>query len=162
MSSMSRMGALQSGQLPRPVHSSRVHALQNVCPHGMNAAPFRLTMHTQHTIRSALTAIVTAFSSSSSCSSSAIANTVTPPPPASSAPSPSVRARSVIRDALTGGPSPASSGIRPPPVDSVRCASSSSLRMSSSVRPPRFSDSSIDARVTTPAVRLPDAEAEEA
>lgn len=43
------MQVLQRGQLPLLIQSSLEHTLQNVCPHGMNAAPFCLTMHTQHT-----------------------------------------------------------------------------------------------------------------
>ena len=49
MSRISRMERLQRGQEPRLSHSSLEHTLQKVCPHGINAAPFFLPMHTQHT-----------------------------------------------------------------------------------------------------------------
>ena len=48
ISRISMIGRLQSGQNPRFNHSSLEHTLQNVCPHGINAAPFFLPMHTQH------------------------------------------------------------------------------------------------------------------
>ncbi|KAK1310102.1 hypothetical protein QJS10_CPA08g00482 [Acorus calamus] len=48
MSRISMMGLLQSGQEPRLSQSSREQTLQNVCPHGMNAAPFLLPIQTQH------------------------------------------------------------------------------------------------------------------
>ena len=43
------IGRLQRGHDPRFSHTSREHTLQKVCPHGINAAPFFLPMHTQHT-----------------------------------------------------------------------------------------------------------------
>lgn len=49
MSRISRMERLHRGQEPRLSHISLEHTLQKVCPHGMNAAPFFLPMHTQHT-----------------------------------------------------------------------------------------------------------------
>ena len=49
MSRISRIERLQRGHEPRFNQSSLEHTLQKVCPHGMNAAPFFLTMHTQHT-----------------------------------------------------------------------------------------------------------------
>ena len=48
MSRISRIERLQRGHEPRFNHNSLEHTLQKVCPHGMNAAPFFLTMHTQH------------------------------------------------------------------------------------------------------------------
>lgn len=43
------IGRLQRGHDPRFSHTSREQTLQKVCPHGINAAPFFLPMHTQHT-----------------------------------------------------------------------------------------------------------------
>lgn len=80
MSRISSMERLQRGQVPLFNHSSLEHTLQNVCPHGMNAAPFFLPMHTQHT------------------QSFPTASTAASPP--------SVSSNSRINDTLKGVPSP--------------------------------------------------------
>lgn len=46
---MSRIERLQMGQDPRLTHISLEQTLQKACPHGIKAAPFFLSMHTQHT-----------------------------------------------------------------------------------------------------------------
>ena len=80
MSRISSIERLQRGQVPLFNHSSLEHTLQNVCPHGMNAAPFFLPMHTQHT------------------QSFPTASTAASPP--------SVSSNSRINDTLKGVPSP--------------------------------------------------------
>ena len=49
MSRVSMIGRLQRGHEPRLSHSSLEQTLQKVCPQGINAAPFFLPIHTQHT-----------------------------------------------------------------------------------------------------------------
>lgn len=84
MSRISRIDRLQRGQLPRFNQSSLEHTLQNVCPHGINAAPFFLPMHTQHTV-----------------SFPTVVSVITPSPP----PPPSVlSSNSLINDTLNGVP----------------------------------------------------------
>lgn len=74
MSRISRMERLQRGQEPRLSHSSLEHTLQKVCPHGMNAAPFFLPMHTQHTesFPTTFSSFSFSFSFSASVSSSSL------------------------------------------------------------------------------------------
>ena len=42
------MERLQTGHEPRLIHTSLEQTLQKVCPHGIKAEPFFLSMHTQH------------------------------------------------------------------------------------------------------------------
>ncbi|PKA59645.1 hypothetical protein AXF42_Ash020246 [Apostasia shenzhenica] len=151
---MSMMELLQRGQLPRPVIRSLEHALQNVCPQGMNAAPFRLTMHTQHTIRS---------SAADGSTSDATATATASPDLDSSACAGSARDSRVISETLIGRSTSlsgsASPPITPPGLSLGSPGETLSFRITSrSVRPPRFSDSSIDAKVAFP-IRSPPAAA---
>lgn len=68
------IGRLQRGHEPRFSHSSLEQTLQKVCPHGINAAPLFLPIHTQHTVSFPVNAVDISVSLPSSTALSAVSS----------------------------------------------------------------------------------------
>ena len=144
------MERLQRGQEPRLSHSSLEHTLQKVCPHGINAAPFFLPMHTQHTESFPKTFSSFSFSfsavaasppsvSSSSLISDTLHGALTPPPSSwgtLSCLSAASAAARFIPEPEPAGPTHSGAATRPGSV-SCCCSCSPWLTLNASERNPQ-------------------------